>query len=296
MNSSLLRVASCNMQYGGYDREEGSARRWEKITGTLSDWQPHIILLQEMAALHPHELQSRLCATANKLNMTGLINTAVPYSAGGNYPAILYDYDAGLRITDAGPPSFPPEAGPPDCWCSAVVMVPGLGHPLAVYSVHMPARTATGQAEQAERLASVIAQHGMLTIAGGDWNCYPPDDDLTPGVLEAMTPHLRPVRMIHGDDGWRPNLYVHQTLTGIGMADAAALPPPEHRDPPELAGTGNGGHGRIDRWYVSGGPAGLGKAVTAYEQRQTASDHDALLLVIDVAKAAELAHPREPAP
>ncbi len=121
-------------------------------------------------------------------------------------------------------------------WCHALVEVPGLAHPLAFYSVHLPARSAVLQLAQAEQLASIIAQRGELAVAGGGWNCLAPADQLTPDQLEAMPPQLRPSRLRRrpDDGGWAPNYDVDDCLTGIGLADLAADLPRSDREPAQL--------------------------------------------------------------
>jgi len=53
-----------------------------------------------------------------------------------------------------------------------------------------------------------------------------------------------------------------------------------------LTGTGSCEHGRIDRFYASGG---LERAAVRYEQASTGgSDHQALLLILDTAAASAL--------
>jgi hypothetical protein len=74
----------------------------------------------------------------------------------------------------------------------ALLRVPGITHPVAVYSVHLPARSADEQRSQAHRLASLIAQKGE--IAGGDWNSFPRNGGALRD-LHGMPPHLRPPRM-----------------------------------------------------------------------------------------------------
>ena len=288
LGDGALRICAVNLSYGGLDRDSGSDQRWHKTVEALTAWAPHVVLVQEMTALHPHGLHAHLWRTASALGMIPLLGPPTPGSVSGNHPAILVDYAAGLRVLDTGPPPWLPGAGAAPAWAWAVLQVPGLPHPLHVYSVHLPARTAAGQREQAERLASRIAQDGALAVAGGDWNCYAPGDEgLTPGVLAALPPHLRPARMRATADGQLAAVHdVHEVLAAIGMSDIAASLPPGCRSPRQLTGTGSHEHGRIDRFYASGE---LERAAVRYEQAGTGgSDHQALLLILDTAAASAL--------
>jgi len=189
--SGQFRVASANLHYAGVSRG-GDDSRWQASMAALRTWEPDIVLVQEMVApagliagLHAH-----LWRTANELGMTPLLGPPGPLSVTGNHPAVLVRTSRGLVILDAGPPLWA-GGGPVPAWCQALIQVPGIGHPVAVYSVHMPARSAQEQRSQAQRLASLIAQKGEIAIAGGDWNSFP----RTGGALRDlhdMDPHLRP--------------------------------------------------------------------------------------------------------
>ena len=266
---------------------------------TLRGWDPDVVLLQEMAApsgviagLHAH-----LWRTANELGMTPLLGPPGPLSVTGNHPAILVRTSGGLTILDAGPPLWPSGGGPFPSWCHALLRVPGIPHPVAVYSVHLPARSADEQRSQAQRLASVIAQKGEIAIAGGDWNSFPRIGAALRD-LEDMPPHLRPPRMRTrpGPGGvieLEPSYDVDDILTGTGLTDAAASLPPERRDPADLSGTSIYDNGRIDRFYLT---PGLPGAAERYIQAETGgSDHHALLLIISRDKASAI-EPGEPAP
>jgi endonuclease/exonuclease/phosphatase family metal-dependent hydrolase len=229
--------------------------------------------------------------------MTPLLGPPGPLSVTGNHPAILVSTSRGLTILDAGPPLWSSGGGPLPAWCQALVRVPGITHPVAVYSVHLPARSAQEQRSQAQRLASVIAQKGEITIAGGDWNSFPRNGAAVRD-LAGMPPHLRPPRM-HTRPGHggtlelEPSYDVDDILTGVGLTDAAACLPPERRDPPDLAATSIHDNGRIDRFYLT---PGLPGAAEHYIQLSTGgSDHHALLLIINRNKASTIT-PQEPAP
>jgi len=288
---------SCNLNFAGV--RNGDDSRWQASITTLRNWDPDVVLLQEMAApsgaiagLHAH-----LWRTANELGMTPLLGPPGPLSVTGNHPAILVATHRGLTILDAGPPLWPSGGGPFPSWCQALLRVPRIAHPIAVYSVHLPARSADEQRSQAQRLASLIAQKGEITIAGGDWNSFPRTGAALRD-LDDLPLHLRPPRM-HTRPGpggvieLEPSYDVDDVLTGVGLTDAAACLPPARRDPPALTATSIYDNGRIDRFYLT---AGLPDAVEQYVQAETGgSDHHALLLIVSRDKASALT-PREPAP
>jgi endonuclease/exonuclease/phosphatase family metal-dependent hydrolase len=295
--SGQFRIASVNLLNAGVSRS-GDDSRWQASMSALRAWDTDIVLLQEMAApagiiagLHAH-----LWRTANELDMTPLLGPPGPLSVTGNHPAILVKTSRGLKILDTGPPLWASGSGPAPAWCQALVQVPGIPHPIAVYSVHMPARSAEEQRSQAQRLASLIAQKGEIAIAGGDWNSFPRNGGALRN-LHDMDPHLRPPRM-HIRPGPRgielePSYDVDDILTSTGLTDAAACLPPERRDPPALAATSRNDNGRIDRFYLT---PGLPEAADRYTQADTGgSDHHALLLILNRSQAATIT-PREPAP
>jgi endonuclease/exonuclease/phosphatase family metal-dependent hydrolase len=277
-----LRIASANLQEGGVDKTTGSDIRWQKTIDALTAWNPHIVLLQEMRSASPeHTLRRHLHRTANALGMTAILGPVSPEPGSANYPAILVT--KGLVILDDGP--WPQPGAPP--WCHALVQVPYMLHPLRVYSVHLPARSATSQLAWAEYLANRIAQLGELTIAGGDWNGFScgDADQLTPKDLARLPPHLIPPRMRLNDLGERLSNYdVHQVLDSVGLVDAAAYLPADRREPGELTPTADCSVGRIDRFYTT---LTLAAAMRSYRQQSTGgSDHHAILLTLDLAAAA----------
>jgi endonuclease/exonuclease/phosphatase family metal-dependent hydrolase len=287
-----LRVAVANLEFGGISTT-GDDSAWAKSMACLRRWMPQVVLLQEVnGRLGIHRLQAHLWRTANELGMTPVLGPPSPDSVSGNHPAVLVRTGIGLQILDAGPPAWPAGGASP-AWCEALVAVPGLPHPVWFISAHLPARSSTSQAVQAERLANLAAQRGGLVVAGGDWNSYTPADAvlLTPEVLEELPPHLRPARLRPSVDGeaLAPDHRVHAALASVGLADAAAELPPGRRTPPGLTPTGAQGRARVDRVYVT---SSLVPALERYEQAATGgSDHQALLLTFDTHAAATAAAP-----
>jgi endonuclease/exonuclease/phosphatase family metal-dependent hydrolase len=290
--AATLRVAVANLEFGGLS-EAGDDSAWAKSMACLRRWMPQAVLLQELNGRQGvHRLQAHLWRTANELGMIPVLGPPSPDSVSGNHPAVLVRTGIGMKVLDAGPLAWPAGAAAP-AWCEALVAVPGLPHPVWFISAHLPARSATSQAIQAERLANLAAQRGGLVVAGGDWNSYTPADAdlLTPAVLQELPLHLRPARLRPALDGGPPlpDHRVHAALASVGLTDAAAELPPARRTPPGLTATGAQGRARVDRIYVT---SSLVPALTAYEQAATGgSDHQALLLTLGTAAAAAAVPP-----
>jgi endonuclease/exonuclease/phosphatase family metal-dependent hydrolase len=284
-----LRVASANLERGGLG-DDGAAR-WEASMTALAEWDPHVVLLQEMSAREPWRLAAHLYRTANALGMTPVLGPPMPGAAGGHHPAILVA--GGLRIIDSGPPELP---GLFPAWCQATAEIPGIPYPVTFVSVHLPSRSALAQLAQGQHLASMLAQRGGAAVAGGDWNGLAPGGNLA-GLENELPLHLRNARtlVIPGDNGYllEPDYSVHHALAVTGLTDAAAALPPEHREPPVLASTGVLGRGRIDRFYLT---PELTPALTGYVQRDTGgSDHLALMISLSL-EAMGIATPGGPVP
>jgi endonuclease/exonuclease/phosphatase family metal-dependent hydrolase len=317
-DTSMLRVASANLEYGGLSAT-GDATRLGKMIDALRAWDPDIILMQELTARSEPGLQKPLWdvpagqrdrllrdmasragaktlehmkAIAAQLGMTPVSGPPTPMSSGLLHPAIMVRTGPGLQILQTGPPSS--FAGPViPAWSQVIVSIGGIPHPVAFYSIHMPARSAVGQLMQAEWLATFLAQRGELAVAGGDWNCYGRADELTDEELRPMPPHLRPPRMRWTAGGvLAPNYAVEDTLALAGMRDAAACLPPARREPRQLTATARDGN-RIDRFYVT--PEVI-PALCEYRQHETGgSDHQAILLTLTRQALAE-AEPPGPVP
>jgi endonuclease/exonuclease/phosphatase family metal-dependent hydrolase len=283
-----LRLVSANLQFGGV-AENGDDSAWCKSMACLLQWRPDVLLVQEMNGRPSYRLHEHLWRTANELGMTPVLGPPSPGSVSGNHPAVLVNTAAGLQILDAGPPPCP-AGGVTPSWCEVQVKVPGMAHPVWFISVHLPARSATSQRIEAERLANLIAQRGGLAVAGGDWNGYAPADPMTPAALESLPVHLRPARMRPAADGClEPDYRVHQALASVGLADAAAELAADRRTPPELTPTGVTGGARVDRFYLT---SSLVPALERYEQAATGgSDHQALLLTLSTTAAADITAP-----
>lgn len=190
--------------------------------------------------------------------------------------AVLVSPD--LEVMSAGPPVPVPGSSAP-AWAEAVIRIPGVRHELAVWSVHLPARSAALQRVQAEWLASRLAQEGRLTILGGDWNSIPRGEKSAEEDLRAMNPHLRASRMVRVND-WelKPDYAVDDVLRTTGLEDAAACLPADRREPPGLAATGRSGT-RADRFYAT---AQLVPALCGYRQTdEGGSDHHAIMISFD---------------
>jgi endonuclease/exonuclease/phosphatase family metal-dependent hydrolase len=310
-SGQALRIASANME-GGLS-PAGDVARLARTIGALRGWDLDAVLFQEVTARSepeltvpmreiPHaerarrvqEMTARAEAKtkehmeriAGQLGMTPVLGPPAPMSFSRNHPAVLIRSDHGFGIVQAGPPPAP-AGGLHPAWCLAVVSIAGIANRLALYSLHMPARSAVAQRLQAEWLTSLVAQRGELAIVGGDFNSYPRAG--APGGLEALPARLRPPRMTGQPGGLRPGYAVHDAFTAIEMVDAAAHLPGARRDPPQLSGTGRYGRERTGRFYVT---RELAPALRGYRQQDTGgSDHKAILLTLDLAALAAATPP-----
>jgi hypothetical protein len=226
-----LRIAVVNFGSGGI--VTGSAERWESVMrwdttiSVLRDWQPHIVLCQEISAGAPGGIRAHLWLTANTLNMVPLLGPPSVGSTAGNHSAVLVTASAGLVIEDASP-AWSSDPGAPPAWCDALMQVPGWAQPLRVYSVDLPWRSSVERRSQAERLATRIAEltgAGEPAIAGGNWNSYSRTAPVMPAALEAAPLHLRPSRMRYSaqDRTLTPNYDVHDVLACVGMGGRRRL-------------------------------------------------------------------------
>lgn len=285
-----LRIAVANfgsggIAAGGTQRWETSMR-WDKTVSVLREWQPHIVLCQEISAAAPGGLRAHLWTTANTLGMIPLLGPPSPGPATGD-PAILVAASVGLVILDTGPPGWPPGAGTWPAWCEGLMQVPGWAHPLRGYSVDLPWRSSVEQRSQADQLAARIAELadlGELAVAGGNWSSYGRADAITPAALDLLPLALRPSRMRYSpqDRTLTPNYAVHDVLASVGMEDAAAILASGTHDLADLAPAGNGA--RADRIYLA---RDLVAAAARYV-RQDIGDpgHQALMLTLDGSGAA----------
>jgi endonuclease/exonuclease/phosphatase family metal-dependent hydrolase len=289
-----FRLVVMNLEHGGV--RGGDDTPWRASMTAAQSWEPDVVLVQEMCSPTGKAagLRAHLQRTANELDTIPVLGPTTPQTVTANHPAILVSQD--LAILDDGPPLWDSGGGALPAWCYVLVQVPGLPFPLALYSVHMPARCAQEQLAQAQRLASLMVQSGAVSLAGGDWNCFA--DRYTYDELAAMPAHVRPARMLtpqraDGTTELLPNLAVHEVMTGVGLVDLTASVPAERRDPPGLGTTSIHGGGRIDRDYATDG---MQDAVLRHVQVATGgSDHHARLTVFSKAAMAACLEPREPA-
>lgn len=307
-----LLVASVNLQYGGVSTQGDASSLEEKTLAVLHRWEPHVLLLQEVTArtddamtLAPRvpvtwaeqeQLAARRAASADRATIAHLTRIAdglgMTIASLGPprtelfrrmHNAVLVRPE--LEVVRSGPPVPVPGSSNP-AWAEAVIRVPGARHELAVYSVHLPPRSAALQRAQAEWLASHVAQEGRLSILGGDWNSIPRTEEWDDAALRPLNPHLRASRMTRGNDlQLHPDYTVDDMLRAMGTEDAAACLAPDQRDPPDLAATGPSGI-RVDRFYLT---PELTRAAGACGYRQTAeggSDHHVIMISIDRAALA----------
>lgn len=278
-----LRIAAINLEFGGVS-DDGSAHRRDQSAEVLRNLDPHLILVQELYAPGEDQVRKHLRALANAVGMEPAA-LGQPRGSRRLRCGILADTRT-VEILDDGPP--PGRDAP--FWAEAVVRIRATGTALALTSVHGPATTAAGQLTEAQRLATRTAQRGALAVAGGDWNCYTPADALTADELAALPPHLHPSRTRRDHGRITANYDVHDTLTSVGMTDPKPALAAARRHPASPPGTGSHPRAAIDRFYLW--PAELIPAVTAYyQQPNPGSDHQVLMICLDVAALAATVPP-----
>ena len=279
-----IRVASANLRDGGLG-PDGSTTPREQTAAALRDWQPHLVLVQELHAPGEELVRRHWRALANA---TGLEPCAIGLPRGSRRlrTGILADTRV-LEVLDDGPAPFPDAP----FWAEAVVRVRATGTVLHVSSVHAPATTAAGQLAEAQRLATRTAQRGELAVVGGDWNCYTPADALTQDDLAALPPHLRPSRTREAGGTLTANYDVHSTLTSVGLADPVPGLPSECREPPQPPGTGSHPKARIDRFYLWPGNSLLPAVCTYHQKPNPGSDHQMIMITLGRSELAAAAAP-----
>jgi hypothetical protein len=269
-----IRIASVNLLDGGLD-PDGSDARLQQSAAALRNWEPHMVLAQELHAPGEELVRRQFRSLANAL---GLEPCALGQPRGSRRlrTGILADTSV-VEVIDDGPP---PALDAP-FWAEAIVRVRATGTVLSLASVHAPATTATGQGVEAERLATRTAQRGLLAVAGGDWNCYTPADGLTEEEVSSLPSHLRPARARITADRVTANYDVHYTLAAVGLTDPVPALPPDRREPPDPPGTGSHPRARIDRFYLWP-PRQLPPAVRCYHQKPNpGSDHQIIMICLD---------------
>ena len=288
-----LRIALANFGPGGIvpgsaERWE-SAMRWDKTVSVLREWQPHIVLCQEISATAPAGGRGHLWTTANTLGMIPLPGSPGPGGATIGCTAILVALSAGLVILDAGP-DWPPRAGAQPAWCEALVQIPGWLHPLHACSVDLSCRSSVEQRSQADHLASRVARLGDLGVAGGNWSSYGRADPVTPAALDSVPLHVRPSRMRYSprEQALIPNYDVHDVLACAGLVDAVAVQGLARSGPGEPASAVTG-IGRVDRIYLTRDLAGAAARYT--QQDMPDGEHQVLMITLDGAVAASITPP-----
>jgi hypothetical protein len=271
-DTDRIRIASANLRDGGADPDGGIARLLQSAAA-LRDWQPHIVLVQELTAPGEESVRRYFRALANAVGIEPAA-LGLPRGSKRLRCGILADTRT-VEILDDGP--APVRDAP--FWAEAVIRIRGTELAMHVTSVHAPATTATGQLIEAERLATRTARRRQLSVAGGDWNCYTPDDagSLTEDELSKLPEHLRPARMHKAGGRLTANFDVHDTLCSVGMADPVPALPPDCRNPSHPQGTGSHPRARIDRFYLWPGEA-LSTVRRYYQKPNPGSDHQMIMI------------------
>jgi endonuclease/exonuclease/phosphatase family metal-dependent hydrolase len=305
---SVIRIASANLQQGGLG-DDGDRARLGKTLDALREWDPDVVLLQELTAMAPESLSSspwdmwpaeraeHLATAADKadeatlehlwrmaagMHMRGVLGPPTPMSHRRVHPAILIRHDpATIEVSVTGPPAILPGAGAGPAWAEAVLRLNGVPGPIGVYAVHLPPSSPTAQLIHAEWLASYVAGQSRPAITGGDWSC--PARTSSPGTGTQADRR----------GGAHPGVTANDVLTAAGLSDAAASLAQRQRPPRGLTATSGDG-ARAARFHASWPLLG---AVTGYEQRATGgAAQDAILLTLDRAALADAVAASWPAP
>jgi hypothetical protein len=279
----VIRIASANLDNRSIDPDRTTARL-EQPAAALREWQPQLVLVQGLFAPGEDLVRGRFRALANA---TGLEPCALrlPHGFRRLRTGILAD-TAVLEILDDGPPATPDAA----CWAEATVRILVTGTVLSVASVYAPAAAATGQLGEARRLETWAAQRGQLAIAGGEWHCYSPAKGLPYGELAVLPPQLLPSRTHAAGGKLTPDYDVHAILACTGMAGPVPALPSEYREscyPPGVGSKRPSTH----RFYLWPGEKVMPAVRRYHEKPNSGSDHQMIMLSLDVAALAAACTP-----
>jgi hypothetical protein len=127
----VFRAVSVNLLDGGLDPDSGAARR-DQSAAALRDWQPHLVLIQELCAPGEDTVRMHFRSLANAAGMEPAA-LGPPRGSRRQRCGILADTSA-VEVLDDGPP---PGIDAP-FWAEAVIRIRDTGTELAVTSVHAP--------------------------------------------------------------------------------------------------------------------------------------------------------------
>ncbi|TDD13898.1 endonuclease/exonuclease/phosphatase family protein [Actinomadura sp. KC06] len=276
----LVTVMSLNTRYGG--REDGERRVDDRLgpqADLIAQVRPDVLLLQELTdwgrdprwqGAAERELERRgwglrfLVAPSRVDNHTAVafrperlafrhFETKYGHLAEFGYGmAVLADRDA-------------PEDAPG----------------LTVISAHLTPYSAQAAAVEAQRMSARLQRYGARGILGGDINHMPlgdPEPD-----WDAVEPYNRSSRCLprsSPDEPWRGNRIVGEVL-GAALVDVAAHLAEKTGRPELRAPTATGGL-RVDQFHIT---PNLLDALEGYERLPAASDHDAIVMRLDMMRA-----------
>jgi endonuclease/exonuclease/phosphatase family metal-dependent hydrolase len=152
--------------------------------------------------------------------------------------------------------------------------------PLVVISTHLTPYSADQAACEAQLLAARVYRHGGLGLIAGDIN-HPAFDDEEPDWSK-VKPYNRSARCARrtGNEPWRSNRIVGQTLRDAELTDIAAHLADQRGEDSLRAPTGKAGLLRVDQVHVT--PA-LVPAIRDYRRLESPfSDHHGVVCEFDL--------------
>ena len=264
---TLLTVMSQNIQYGA--RAEG---RLEGLYETVEAVGPDLLMLQECTDLADEQ------ARAEFTDRTGMLielapSRNLPVAVAWN-PARLTQDDVETRYWHELHHGY----------CSVHFTLPSRAEPLPVplvaISAHLTPYSANQAADEAALLAARLYRAGGIGMLAGDIN-HPTFDDPEPDWTR-VPPYNRASRCVRrtGDEPWRSNRVVGQSLRDADLTDVAAHLADLRQDPGLRAATGKAGLIRVDQVHVT---LALRPAIRDYRMVESSfSDHHGLLATFDL--------------
>lgn len=264
----LIELMSQNIQYGA--AAEG---RLHALYDTVRQVKPDVLLLQEADDLTDPDTRAEAVAA---------MGMQIEVAPSRNLPVALAWNPR--RLTKVGVET--------KYWqdlhhgyCAVHFETPGpstpLPVPLVAISTHLTPYSANQAADEAALLAARLFKTGGVGVLAGDIN-HCTFDDPEP-AWDQVPPYNRSARCLRreGDEPWRSNRIVGQTLRDADLTDVAAFLADQRGDSSLRTATGKTGLIRVDQVHVT--PA-LAPAIRDYRLLDSDfSDHLGLIASLDLA-------------
>ncbi|MFI0485724.1 hypothetical protein [Actinomadura sp. 9N215] len=275
-----LIVMSLNARYGGrWDGEGRADDRWAPLADLIADVRPHALLWQELTDWGRDPRWQAAAEQELERRGWGLRFLVAP-SQVDFHTAVAYRPDRLARRHFETKYSHLTENG----YGVAVLAdrdAPDDDPGLTVISAHLTAYSAQAASIEAQRMIARLHRYGGRGVLGGDIN-HMPVGDAEPD-WDAVEPYNRSARCLprrSPDEPWRGNRIVGEVL-GVALTDVAAHLADTTGRLELRAPTATGGL-RVDQFHVTKNLVG---ALLGYERRPAASDHDAIVMGVDMARA-----------